>query len=136
MERDALEEKATLMSARRTEEATAAAADAGEAAAALAEMEVAKAAEVRSAKREAQLAAEATASAAAAAAAADAAAAEISILRDGTAHLKQRINAIPNELRAAFEEELAEREGTVREKVRGEVRVPKGAERASWGRGG
>lgn len=126
-ERDTLEEKATLLSARRTEEATAAAAaDAGAAAAALAEMEAAKVAEVRSAQR----AAEATASAAAAAAAADAAAAEIAALKDGAAYLQERIDAIPQELRAAFEEELAEREGAVQEKVRGEVRVLEG------GRGG
>lgn len=122
-ERDALEEKATLLSARRTEEATAAAADAGAAAAALAEMEAAKVAEVRSAQREALRAAEATASAAAAAAAADAAAAEIAALKDGAAYLQERVDAIPEELRAAFEEELAEREGAVQEKVRGEVRV-------------
>lgn len=136
VERDALEEKATLMSARRTEEATAAAAEAGAAAAALAEMEVAKAAGVRSAQREALRAAEATASAAAAAAAADAAAAEISALKDCAAYLKERMNAIPNELRTAFEEELAEREGTVREKVRGEVRVLKGGPRGRHGVGG
>ena len=119
-ERNVLEENAS-MCARRAEEATAAAdtavtaaaavaADEASAATALVKTKAAEVTEVREALRAAE-------------AKAEAAAAEVSAQKEGAEYLKDRLKAIPEELRAAFEAELGEREGAVREKVRDEVRT-------------